>query len=94
MKATVERPVRHFEMPATLGGKLHAWRFLIARRVVQLGVLLLFFGTVAWGWKLAGAPLLAGNLSAATLASERDQHQGSICWSIVLTFASCSQARF
>lgn len=68
MKATVERPVRHFEMPATLGGKLHAWRFLIARRVVQLGVLLLFFGTVAWGWKLAGAPLLAGNLSAATLA--------------------------
>ncbi len=68
MSAAAPRPVRHFVMPATLGGKLHAWRFLIARRLVQGGVLLLFFGTAAWGWKLAGAPLLAGNLSAATLA--------------------------
>lgn len=64
----MERPVRHFEMPATPGGKLRVWRFQIARRGVQLGVLLLFFGTVAWGWKLAGAPLLTGNLSAATFA--------------------------
>lgn len=64
----MERPVRHFEMPATLGGRLRVWRFQIARRVVQAGVLLLFFGTVAWGWKLAGAPLLSGNLSAATFA--------------------------
>jgi ferredoxin-type protein NapH len=55
-------------MPATLGGKLHAWRFLIARRLVQVAVLLLFFGTAHWGWKLLGAPLLAGNLSAAKLA--------------------------
>ncbi len=68
MSASAARAVRHFEMPSSWSGKLHAWRFLIARRVVQLGVLLLFFGTAAWGWKLAGAPLLAGNLSAATLA--------------------------
>lgn len=62
------RPVRHFEMPATLGGKLHHWRFLLARRAVQVSVLLLFFGTAHWGWKLLGQPLLAGNLSAAKLA--------------------------
>jgi ferredoxin-type protein NapH len=55
-------------MPVTLGGKLHAWRFLIARRLVQACVLLLFFGTAHWGWKLLGQPLLAGNLSAAKLA--------------------------
>jgi ferredoxin-type protein NapH len=62
------RPVRHFEMPATLGGKVHHWRFLLARRAVQVTVLLLFFGTAHWGWKLLGQPLLAGNLSAAKLA--------------------------
>lgn len=62
------RPVRHFEMPATLGGRLHAWRFLLARRLAQATVLLLFFGTAHWGWKLLGQPLLAGNLSAAKLA--------------------------
>ena len=62
------RPVRHFVLPATLGGKLHAWRFLIARRTVQAAMLLLFFGTAHWGWKLAGQPLLSGNLSAARLA--------------------------
>ena len=62
------RPVRHFEMPASLSGKLHAWRFLIARRLVQVAVMLLFFGTAHWGWKLAGQPLLAGNLSAAKIA--------------------------
>jgi ferredoxin-type protein NapH len=31
-------------------------------------VLLGFFGTAHWGWTVAGTPLLAGNLSAATLA--------------------------
>ncbi len=67
MSATT-RPVRHFEMPASLAGKLHAHRFLIARRAVQVAVVLLFFGTAHWGWKLAGQPLLAGNLSAAKLA--------------------------
>ena len=62
------RPVRHFEMPGSLAGKLRVWRFTIARRVVQFGLLLAFFGTLHWGWTLLGAPLLAGNLSAAKLA--------------------------
>ena len=35
-------------------------RYLIPRRMVQGGVLLLFFGSIHWGWKLAGAPLLRG----------------------------------
>ncbi len=35
-------------------------RFLIARRVVQLSILLLFFGASHWGWNI-----LKGNLSAA-----------------------------
>lgn len=61
-------PVRHFVLPATLRGRLWAWRFGFARRTVQLGVLLLFFGTLHWGFKLLGQPLLAGNLSAASLA--------------------------
>jgi ferredoxin-type protein NapH len=34
---------------------------------VQLGVLALFVGTTAWGWKLGGRPLLAGDLSASEL---------------------------
>ena len=62
------RPVRHFEMPASLAGRLRVRRFAIARRAVQLGVLLAFFGTLHWGWTVLGAPLLAGNLSAAKLA--------------------------
>jgi ferredoxin-type protein NapH len=61
------RPVRHFEVPKTLSGKLYVWRFVIARRFVQLSILLLFFGTVHWGWQIAGQPLLSGNLSAAKL---------------------------
>ncbi|MCL2310361.1 MAG: quinol dehydrogenase ferredoxin subunit NapH [Proteobacteria bacterium] len=61
------RPVRHFVMPKTLGGKLHVWRFVIARRFVQIAVLLLFFGTVHWGWQIAGQPLLSGNLSSSKL---------------------------
>ncbi|MCL2871819.1 MAG: quinol dehydrogenase ferredoxin subunit NapH [Betaproteobacteria bacterium] len=65
--STPTRPVRHFVMPKTLSGKLYYWRFVIARRFVQLSVLLLFFGTVHWGWKIAGKPLLSGNLSASKL---------------------------
>lgn len=42
-------------------------RFLIARRSVQLGVLLAFFGTLHWGWRLLDEPFLAGNLSGSTL---------------------------
>lgn len=61
------RPVRPFVMPRTLGGKLRVWRFILMRRAVQLGVLLLFFGTVRWGWTLFGQPVLAGNLSASEL---------------------------
>jgi ferredoxin-type protein NapH len=60
-------PIRHFVPPRTLAGTLHASRFGIARRVVQLGVLLLFVGTTAWGWTLAGRPVLAGDLSASEL---------------------------
>ncbi len=61
------RVVRHFVLPGTLRGKLHAWRFVIARRSVQIATLLLFFGTLHWGWSIAGRPLLAGNLSASEL---------------------------
>lgn len=59
------RPVRPFVMPPTLGGKLRVWRFLLARRGVQLGTLLLFFGSAHWGWGLLGRPLLVGNLSSS-----------------------------
>ncbi|MCU0897708.1 MAG: quinol dehydrogenase ferredoxin subunit NapH [Burkholderiales bacterium] len=61
-------PVRHFEMPRTLAGKLRFLRFTLARRIVQFGILVAFFGTAHWGWTLAGQPLLAGNLSAAKIA--------------------------
>jgi ferredoxin-type protein NapH len=60
--------VRHFEMPRTLAGKLRFLRFTLARRIVQFGILVAFFGTAHWGWTLAGQPLLAGNLSAAKIA--------------------------
>ena len=59
------KPVRHFVMPATFGGKLKVWRLLILRRLVQLSILLLFFGTAHWGWNIAGAALLEGNLSSS-----------------------------
>ena len=62
------RPVRHFVMPSSAAGKVYAYRFLIARRAVQVAVLIAFFGTAHWGWKLLGQPFLAGNLSAASLA--------------------------
>jgi ferredoxin-type protein NapH len=42
-------------------------RFLVARRAVQVGTLLVFFGTLHWGWAVFGRPLLAGNLSSSTL---------------------------
>ena len=59
--------VRLYTRPATLGGRLRDARYLILRRTTQLGVLLMFFGTLHWGWQLAGAPLLRGNLSASEL---------------------------
>ena len=61
------KPVRPFVMPADLSGKLKVWRFIIYRRIVQLGTLLLFFGSAHWGWTVAGEPVLMGNLSASTL---------------------------
>ena len=61
------RPVRPFVLPETLGGRLWVWRYLLLRRALQLGVLLLFLGTVRWGWEVAGRPLLSGNLSSSQL---------------------------
>ena len=59
------RPVRPFVMPDTLVGKLNVWRYLLLRRTLQIGLLVLFFGTFKWGWQVAGQPLLTGNLSAS-----------------------------
>jgi ferredoxin-type protein NapH len=61
------RPVRPFIMPASFSGKLQVWHLLLLRRMVQLGVLLLFLGTVRWGWEVAGRPVLTGNLSSSEL---------------------------
>lgn len=61
------KPVRPFVMPADLPGKLKVWRFIIYRRIVQIGTLLLFFGSAHWGWTVANEPVLVGNLSASTL---------------------------
>lgn len=66
--AGTARPVRPYVPPPTLAGRLWAWRYLILRRVTQFGVLLMFFGTAHWGWSVAGAPLLTGNLSASEFA--------------------------
>jgi ferredoxin-type protein NapH len=43
-------------------------RHTLARRAVQFGLLLGFFGTAHWGWTIAGKPLLAGTLSASKAA--------------------------
>ena len=59
------KPVRPFIMPKSFFGKLTVWRFIIYRRIVQLGVLLLFFGSAHWGWTLFDKPILRGNLSAS-----------------------------
>lgn len=59
---------RHLPPPRGLRAQLHRARFGIARRAAQAGVLLLFWGTLHWGFQLAGRPLLSGNLSAAEVA--------------------------
>jgi ferredoxin-type protein NapH len=64
----VARPVRHYQPPSTLAGRLWALRYTLARRALQFGLLLAFFGTAHWGWTVFGQPLLAGNLSASSLA--------------------------
>lgn len=61
------RPVRPFVMPDSLAGKLSVWRYIILRRIVQLSVLILFFGTFHWRWSIAEKPLLTGNLSGSSL---------------------------
>lgn len=61
------RPVRPFVMPASLSGKLVVWRYLIYRRLTQIGVLLLFFATARWSWSIADSPVLAGNFSSSEL---------------------------
>jgi len=60
-------PIRLYVLPATLSGKLRDWRYLILRRLSQLGLLMLFFGTARYDWEIAGQPLLSGNLSASEL---------------------------
>lgn len=66
--ARAAKPVRHFEMPRTFGGRLWFLRYTLGRRATQLSILIAFFGTAHWGWTVAGEPLLAGNLSAAKIA--------------------------
>jgi ferredoxin-type protein NapH len=61
------KPVRAFVLPTSMWGKLKVWRFIIYRRIVQIGTLLLFFGSAHWGWKLFDAPILRGNLSSSEL---------------------------
>ncbi len=65
--AAARSPVRRYTPPSTLAGRLRDGRYLILRRATQIGVLMLFFGTLHWNWHLAGAPLLRGNLSASEL---------------------------
>lgn len=53
----------------TLPQRLWSWRYIVLRRVTQLGILLMFFGTAHWGWQIAkDVPLLTGNLSASKFA--------------------------
>lgn len=59
------RPVRPFVMPESLWGKLKVWRYIIYRRFIQIGTLLLFFGSAHWGWTLFEKPILRGNLSSS-----------------------------
>ena len=50
----------------SLSGKLWSWRYIVLRRLSQVGILLLFFGTAHWAWQLPEkTPLLSGNLSAS-----------------------------
>ena len=55
-------------------GRVWSWRYLVLRRISQVGILLLFFGTAHWGWHWVfhgvwqypdKVPLLTGNLSAS-----------------------------
>jgi ferredoxin-type protein NapH len=65
--SVVRRPVRHLPPPASVVQWLHRERFMLARRALQFSVLLLFYGTLHWGWKAFGQPVLTGNLSSGQL---------------------------
>jgi len=41
-------------------------RFLISRRISQIGILLLFYVSVHFDWKVGGVEILEGNLSSST----------------------------
>ncbi|NWG87135.1 MAG: quinol dehydrogenase ferredoxin subunit NapH [Hydrogenophilaceae bacterium] len=46
--------------------RIWSWRYMVLRRLSQLSILLLFFGTAHWGWEVAkGVGVLTGNLSAS-----------------------------
>lgn len=59
------KPVRYYQAPDSLAGKLKDGRFILARRVTQITLLLLFYGTFHWAWSIAERPVLAGNPSAS-----------------------------
>jgi ferredoxin-type protein NapH len=63
-----KKPVRHLAPPATLKETVHRMRFTLARRAVQLLVLLGFAGTARWGWKVFGEPFMDGTLSSSKFA--------------------------
>lgn len=55
----------HTLRPAAV--RARTWRYLLARRFFQLGILALFVGTARFGWSLFGQPLLSGDLSASLI---------------------------
>ena len=49
--------------------RIWSLRYVVLRRISQLGILLLFYGTAHWAWQWPGkTPLLTGNLSASEFA--------------------------
>lgn len=63
-----KKPIRHLEAPKHPVQVLRRLRWTLARRAVQLTLLLLFAGTARWGWTVFGTPLLDGTLSSSTIA--------------------------
>lgn len=50
----------------SLGARVWSWRYMFLRRITQLSILLLFFGTAHWAWEFTkDTPLLTGNLSSS-----------------------------
>ena len=72
------RPIRPFVMPQTWIGKFGVWRYIILRRVVQVGVLLLFIGDGTLGL-VAGRAAAAGGQSEQFRVAGRDSHGRSLC---------------